>query len=269
MSIWSTLSAIDCGEHVEKKGQFSYLAWTWAWAMVKQHYPSASYFLEDDIRYPDGTMEVRVTVNISTGPRLTNPAMNAVANGGEEHESLSHTMWLPVLDFKNKAIQNPNAFDINSSRMRCLVKCLAMFGLGHYIYAGESVPQEPKATDEQFKQLVKLVAEKDAMGVRVFSDQIGPDLMTSVFNMAEAGKKTKFKDEVREMYRQSRELVKALAEGFTNSVESDSMADFREMLDEMDDRDWPYVMGAMSETEVSNFKAYVAENNVEGVPDGV
>ena len=24
--------------------------------------------------------------------------------------------------------------------MRCLVKCLAMFGLGHYIYAGEDLP---------------------------------------------------------------------------------------------------------------------------------
>ena len=120
-SIWAVLSAIDCSKHVEKKGQFSYLAWTWAWAMVKERYPEADYVLEDDMVYPDGTMEVRVSVDI----------------GG-----LHHTMWLPVLDFKNRAIQHPNAFDINTSRMRCLVKCLAMFGLGHYIYAGESMPQE-------------------------------------------------------------------------------------------------------------------------------
>jgi|TARA_R110000803_G_scaffold173211_2_gene235957 hypothetical protein len=134
-SIWKTLSAIDCREHTEKKGQFSYLAWTWAWAMVKENYPLSLYSIKPDTVYSDGTMEVRVSVSIPE----TNNINIAIAQG----QSLTHTMWLPVLDFKNKAIQNPNAFDINSSRMRCLVKCLAMFGLGHYIYAGESAPQEP------------------------------------------------------------------------------------------------------------------------------
>ena len=131
-SIWETLSAIDCSEHIEKKGQFSYLAWTWAWAMVKENYPLAMYTLEDDLIYADGTMEVRVTVTI---------------------EDLAHTMFLPVLDFKNKPIANPNAFDINTARMRCLVKCLAMFGLGHYIYAGESAPQERVV--EETKQMIQ------------------------------------------------------------------------------------------------------------------
>ena len=138
-SIWETLSTIDCSEHIEKKGQFSYLAWTWAWAMVKDNYSDAEYVLEDDIVYPDGTMEVRVSVSIL---------------------GLCHTMWLPVLDFKNTAIQNPNAFDINSARMRCLVKCLAMFGLGHYIYAGESLPQE-KAIEES-PEMIRAGAEINA-----------------------------------------------------------------------------------------------------------
>jgi len=138
-SIWETLSTIDCSEHVEKKGQFSYLAWTWAWAMVKEHYPEADYLLRDDLVFPDGTMEVRVEVSI---------------------ENLCHAMWLPVLDFKNKAIPNPNAFDINSARMRCLVKCLAMFGLGHYIYAGESLPQE-KAIEES-PEMIRAGAEINA-----------------------------------------------------------------------------------------------------------
>lgn len=120
-SVWETLSAIDCSAHIDKKGQFSYLAWTWAWAMVKENYPEAVYTVDEDVIYPDGTVEVRCTVTI---------------------ESLSHQMWLPVLDFKNKAISSPNAFDVNSARMRVLVKNLAMHGLGHYIYAGESAPQE-------------------------------------------------------------------------------------------------------------------------------
>jgi hypothetical protein len=49
-------------------------------------------------------------------------------------------MWLPVMDHRNNAIKNPDARKISDTKMRCLVKCLAMFGLGHYIYAGEDVP---------------------------------------------------------------------------------------------------------------------------------
>jgi hypothetical protein len=138
-SIWATLSAIDCNEHVAKKGQFSYLSWTWAWAMVKDLYPYANYELLDDTVYPDGSMEVRVQVSIN--------AQVAFNSGKLVFNTVSHTMWLPVLDFKNNAIKNPNAMDINSARMRCLVKCLAMFGLGHYIYAGESLPQERQVTE--------------------------------------------------------------------------------------------------------------------------
>lgn len=117
--IWNSLKDVDVNDHTEQKGQFTYLSWTWAWAYIKDKYPLAQYEILDDIHYADGTMEVRMKVTI---------------------EGLSHTMWLYVMDYKNKAVPNPNAQQINTTRMRCLVKCLAMFGLGHYIYAGESVP---------------------------------------------------------------------------------------------------------------------------------
>ena len=110
-SIWQTLSAIDCSAHIEKKGQFSYLAWTWAWAMVKENYPLAEYHLEDDLIYSDATMEVRVTVSI---------------------EGLTHTIWLPVLDFKNKPIANPNAFDIERDNRGQLA-----FGYGGHMCLGQ------------------------------------------------------------------------------------------------------------------------------------
>jgi hypothetical protein len=55
---------------------------------------------------------------------------------------LSRTMWLPCMDFKMKADINPDSIVVNKTKMRCLVKCLGMFGLGHYIYAGEDLPQE-------------------------------------------------------------------------------------------------------------------------------
>ena len=55
------------------------------------------------------------------------------------------------MDNTNRAIKNPDARAINDARMRCLVKAIAMHGLGHYIYAGEDIPQatqEPQEVNE-------------------------------------------------------------------------------------------------------------------------
>ena len=71
-------------------------------------------------------------------------------------------MWLPVMDHRNKAIVNPDKFAINSSKMRCLVKCFSMFGLGHYIYAGEDLPQavvNATVTEDQVISIKKLLDE--------------------------------------------------------------------------------------------------------------
>ena len=67
-------------------------------------------------------------------------------------------MQLPVMDGANKAMKNVSykyttkyngektveaatMFDINTAIMRCLVKNLALFGLGLYIYSGEDLPE--------------------------------------------------------------------------------------------------------------------------------
>jgi len=114
--IWQTLSKIDVSDHIEKKNDLSYLSWAWAWGILMENYPDATYeFLEPETHI-NGSMTVFCQVSINKTTRL---------------------MWLPVMDYRNKAIPNPDAFAINTAKMRCLVKCLALFGLGHYIYAGE------------------------------------------------------------------------------------------------------------------------------------
>jgi hypothetical protein len=119
-NVWKTLSAIDCSKHVEKKGQLSYLSWAWAWGVMMEYYPAASYEFHAVEREPDGTATVSVTVTV---------------------EGQSRYMWLPVMDNKNNAVKNPDARKISDAKMRCLVKCLAMFGLAHYLYAGEDLPE--------------------------------------------------------------------------------------------------------------------------------
>tara|TARA_R100000234_G_scaffold46370_1_gene27653 strand:- start:22148 stop:22933 length:786 start_codon:yes stop_codon:yes gene_type:complete len=117
---WEELKKIDVNHKTETKGKFTYLSWAWAWGEVKNIFPEATYEVHDDKLYPDHTVEVRVSVTI---------------NG------ITHMMWLPVMDNKNNAISAPTAREINDGRMRCLVKAIAMHGLGHYIYAGEDIPE--------------------------------------------------------------------------------------------------------------------------------
>lgn len=122
--VWENLSAVNVNEKAEKKLGLTYLSWAWAWSVLMKNYPESSYEFAPEKYFQDGTCEVGVTVTVKDG----------------ENE-ISRYMWLPVLDHKNKPIPNPNAFDINKNKMRCLVKCISMFGLGLYIYAGEDLPE--------------------------------------------------------------------------------------------------------------------------------
>lgn len=160
-SVFETLSAINVNDKVEKKNKLTYLSWAWAWAEVKKAYPSATYkVVKDDDGKPyifDESLGYMVMTEVTI-----------------EEETLE--MWLPVMDGANKAMlkeaytykgwewQNgrktqvdksvdaASMFDINKTIMRCLTKNLAMFGLGHYIYAGEDLPeQEPMAPEQALK----------------------------------------------------------------------------------------------------------------------
>ena len=127
-SVWDTLSGVDCSEYVEKKNGLSFLSWAWAWGILMEYYPKATYSFSPPIRDEFGTVEVWCTVKIG---------------------DLERRMWLPVMDYKNNAIKNPDYRKISDTRMRCLTKCLAMFGLGHYIYAGEDIPSKSEEPAEQ------------------------------------------------------------------------------------------------------------------------
>ena len=134
--IFKTLSAINLNKLTEKKGQFTYLSWSDAWTELMNHYPDATHDMLEDVHYSDGTMEVRSSITIN-GQTLK--------------------CFLPVIDHRNKAISNPNAFDVNKNRMRCLAKNIALFGLGLYIFRGEDLPTEPVI--EETKPMVAAGAE--------------------------------------------------------------------------------------------------------------
>ena len=118
--IYTVLSGKDVNAHVEKKGNLTFLSWTWAVGYLMETFPNSTYYFKDDKVFADGSMEVSVILVI------------------EGHEYL---MWLPVMDNRHNAIPTPSATDINKARMRCLTKAIAMAGLGFSVYSGEDLPQ--------------------------------------------------------------------------------------------------------------------------------
>jgi len=156
-SIWKVLSKIDCSDHVEEKNGYSYLSWVWAWRILMENFPQATFeFKEFDgrchRRMPDGTASVECTVTI-----------------GEN----SREMFLSVMTgYKNMAKPDPTSRDICDAKMRCLVKCLGLFGLGFYIYAGEDLPMEaPEPTPNVIRKSgLDYGQPKSQLAVDMFSD---------------------------------------------------------------------------------------------------
>lgn len=121
----SELLKINVNDHTEKKGNLSYLSWAWAWAEVLKIDPSARWTAHEWNGVPvmylkNGTGMVKVSVEIKGDIK---------------------TCILPVMDHRNRAVADPDAFQVNTAIMRCLAKTIAMHGLGLYIYAGEDVPE--------------------------------------------------------------------------------------------------------------------------------
>ena len=165
MAVFEELNAINVNDKTEKKKsgstELTYLSWTWAWAEVKKRYPDAHY----EIMMHDGLPYV---YDENTGYMV----FTTVTIDG-----ISHMMWLPVMDGANKAMKSKpytystkyngektveaaTMFDVNKTIMRCLVKNLAMFGLGLYIYAGEALPETEAEEQKTAQEVAKKKLEK-------------------------------------------------------------------------------------------------------------
>jgi hypothetical protein len=128
------LSKINVNEHVERKGQFSYLSWPFAVSQLRQFDPVATWHVLRFDGLPYLNTEAGCFVEVAVCVR-----------------GVSLSQIHPVLDSKNRPILAPTAFDINTSIQRCLVKAIALHGLGLYLYSGEDLPlasDEPKAKDK-------------------------------------------------------------------------------------------------------------------------
>jgi hypothetical protein len=124
MTTYKELRAINVNEFTEKKGNLTYLSWTWAVDTLLQNDPEATWEFPEPKYFGETVM---VFCNVT---------------------ALGKTMrmQLPVMDNRNNAIPNPDARKISDATMRCLAKCIACFGIGLYIFAGEDLPSVDSET---------------------------------------------------------------------------------------------------------------------------
>jgi len=117
---YSEIRKVNVNEHIEQKNGLNYLSWAWAVDQLLQLDSTATWSYGEPVRFGE-TLMVFCTVK---------------AFGKEM------TAQLPVMDYRNKAIANPDAMSVNTAMQRCLAKAIALHGLGLYIYTGEDLPKE-------------------------------------------------------------------------------------------------------------------------------
>ena len=122
---YKELRQINVSQHIEKKNGLSYLSWSWALDQLLQLDDSATWEYLEPRRFGESMM-----------------VFCKVTAFGK-----SRTAQLPVMDFRNQAIPNPNAYQVNTAMQRCLAKAISLHGIGLYIYAGEDLPVTTEAVD--------------------------------------------------------------------------------------------------------------------------
>lgn len=135
----------NVSKYMEKKGQFNYLSWAYAVEELRKIKPDATWrVIKDENGFPYTStpaghfVEVEVTV-----------------------DGISLSQIHPVLDHRNQTLEQPNAFQINTSIQRCLAKAIALHGLGLYIFRGEDLPEVDPLNEEQLKVIGSLLKQVD------------------------------------------------------------------------------------------------------------
>jgi len=209
--VWYVLSRQDVEWRLKKKGRFDYLPWADAWEILMEHFPESSYEFDPPHFFEGGVGgEQWVTLTIKHGS-----------------DSFQRRWWLPYLDHSNKPLANPTSLQINNTRMRCLVKCIAMCGLGISVFSGEDVPdkeadakpvgrntprgasldgvvfndEEEAAINDWVAEIRETMPSKDGIdhsaALKVYVDlhgqRLGPEMSTAIWNKLDSWQRSELK----------------------------------------------------------------------------
>lgn len=148
MKTYPEVAAINVGEKTERKGNLTYLSWAWAVDQLLRLDPGATWEYKEPTYFKE-TLMVYCSVT-AFGKTMTSQ--------------------LPVMDNRNKAIQNPDAFQVNTAMQRCLAKAIALHGLGLYIYAGEDLPPDEADVPQTNKDRERVIKDAADLSISLFAE---------------------------------------------------------------------------------------------------
>ena len=224
------LSRLDCSHGIEvKHGGLKYLKWSVAWHLLMTKYPDATYFYDEPITLPDGTMLVRTGVSVG---------------------STTLTMQLPVLDHRNKPLSSPNSFDYNTAAQRCLTKNIAMFGVGIDLYHGDSINITGASNYEKAREYI---SAQDSMGFLEFLGALTVRQQVDLFNddQIPKGQKTAFKNDHRALTKQANDFLDSVAECIAEAAEQQDEELLRETIAELSTFERTAVWGRLTAEQQS------------------
>ena len=171
--LFKKLLSFSVNDKIKTKQKMKYLSWTYAWSTFKKEAPDANY-------------EV---LNSSDGLPYFEPKFGIMVRTEVTVNSETLSMWLPVMDGANRALKSERysylvkeyvnrqptgkmtekwvaaatMMDINKAIMRCLVKNIAMFGLGLYIFSNEDMPEMELINSSQMSEISNLISKYELM----------------------------------------------------------------------------------------------------------
>ena len=174
--VWETLNAINVDKYLNKKGKFPFLPWIYAWSIMMEHYPQFTF---KNLKTEDGV------------PCFLDPSGYGTVTVTGAIDGLERTEDYAVTDSKYDAVQHPDPDLVNSNQKRCLVKVMALFGLGAYVFRCEAAPQE----DVPFDRDEAIKAIKAHQNVRDSFDDDGGNWTAKLLHHFEKKKLTDLTDE--------------------------------------------------------------------------
>lgn len=152
-----------------------YLSWAVAWELVKCEDEEATF---EYVEGPNGLPCFPFGNHVFVKTQVT-------------FKGKTQTMWSSVMDYRNNSIPNPTPRDICDALARCLVKNIALFGIGLSLYQKEG-KQHFEPTAEQQNMILSLITAVYGQDQLAFANDlktwIGHASFTSInaFNREEA-----------------------------------------------------------------------------------
>jgi len=199
------IRSINVNSHIEKKHGLSYLSWAWAVDQLLILDSEASWEYGEPKWFGE-TLMVFCTVT-AFGKR--------------------RTAQLPVMDFYNRPISLPDAYQVNTAMQRCLAKAISLHGIGLYIYAGEDLPEGEKkeARQEKEKKPVKTIE-----GLKAVKPNKQEKTKVEIKVEAPKGKITPTSGSMDHFTKEEQELLHVISENISYLTETDQLEEASHIL---------------------------------------